>query len=287
MRAILNPLMKMKKIKKISLRGLDIPIYDRMENFGFASFEKTADLIDKIKSQNKEWEKAKVLIRDKDYLNFLKNITGVAEKEIIKYFKDFYKDKKFKKVFSKNLKILENTGANWGDVRFHSLSLYVIVRVIKPEIVVETGVASGKSSALILLALGHNKKGKLISIDLPNKKGNILKDGAKTSTGEYKTGWLVPEYLRNRWDLRLGDSLKILPELVKKIDKIDIFLHDSLHTYSHVKKELAIATKKMDKNGIVLCDNIDLGAGKAFNEFLKNKKIFGSAYRDFGGAKLR
>src|SRR5688500_12760767 len=46
--------------------------------------------------------------------------------------------------------------------------LYVIVRAAKPKVVVETGVASGISSAHILLALAANESGTLHSIDFPN-----------------------------------------------------------------------------------------------------------------------
>lgn len=45
--------------------------------------------------------------------------------------------------------------------------LYLTVRLIKPETIVETGVSSGSSSAYILRALYDNQKGKLYSIDLP------------------------------------------------------------------------------------------------------------------------
>jgi hypothetical protein len=80
---------------------------------------------------------------------------------------------------------------------------------------IETGVASGKSTAMILLAMHHNRQGKLISIDLPNQSQKVLPDGVKTHTGNRQTGWLVPKYLRKRWQLHLGDSRELLPKLVK------------------------------------------------------------------------
>jgi len=165
-----------KKDRVIDSRDLRIPAYDRIKNFGSVSFKKTADLIDKIKSPDKEWEKTKVFIKDKEYVNFLKNITGSETRDIVRYLKNFYEDSRFKKIFLENLKILEGTNNAWGDMRFHSLSLYVIIRAVKPEIVIETGVASGKSSSLILLALEHNAKGKLFSVDLPNYHKKVLAD---------------------------------------------------------------------------------------------------------------
>jgi predicted O-methyltransferase YrrM len=47
-------------------------------------------------------------------------------------------------------------------------SIYVIIRALKPNIIVETGVANGASSFYLLLALKRNKKGHLFSIDFPN-----------------------------------------------------------------------------------------------------------------------
>src|SRR6185503_16129417 len=77
--------------------------------------------------------------------------------------------------------------------------LYALVRAAKPRLVVETGVASGLSSAHILRALDRNGIGTLHSIDLPNvQAGSILPEG-RTS------GWIVPESLRARWKLQLGD----------------------------------------------------------------------------------
>lgn len=276
----------MKKNLSINCRGIEIPLYNRIINLGIFSFENTAALIDKTNPKEREWEKVKILVNDRNYIEFLTKVTGSGEKEIIGYLNDFYKDSDFKKEFLQKLNLLEKTKNDWGDVRFHSLSLYAAVRAAKPEIIIETGVASGKSSALILLGLEHNNKGKLISIDLPNEKGKILKDGARTSTADYKTGWLVPDYLRKRWDLKIGDSIDLLPALANSLKKIDIFFHDSLHTYTHVKKELSIIKPKIKKGGMIICDNINLGAGEALNEFLEKNNLVGYAYRDFGGLKI-
>jgi len=46
-------------------------------------------------------------------------------------------------------------------------SLCILIRLVKPNHVLETGVSSGASSAHILLALHDNGKGTLFSTDLP------------------------------------------------------------------------------------------------------------------------
>ena len=122
--------------------------------------------------------------------------------------------------------------------------LYLIVRLHKPEFMVETGVFDGISSSIILQAMEDNGWGSLVSIDLPAHqpisestaamKESVLPDGCEP-------GWLIPEYLRHRHRLELGDSKKILSEILQKQSGIDIFLHDSLHSAEHMKFEYETA----------------------------------------------
>src|SRR5512147_455215 len=58
--------------------------------------------------------------------------------------------------------------------------------------VAETGVASGVSSSYFLCALAANGGGRLHSIDFP--------------TWEPDTGWIVPDNLKDRWELIVGRS---------------------------------------------------------------------------------
>src|ERR1051325_5013148 len=90
--------------------------------------------------------------------------------------------------------------------------LYAVVRSFKPLVVVETGVASGISSAHILRALAANGTGALYSIDLPN-----VQEGSGLPAGR-TSGWIVPDSLRGRWKLQIGDTRKLLPELLKKLE---------------------------------------------------------------------
>jgi predicted O-methyltransferase YrrM len=62
---------------------------------------------------------------------------------------------------------LQEAGDVGGSIDYESgTALYVLVRIFKPEVVVETGVANGVSSSFILKALDQNSRGKLYSIDL-------------------------------------------------------------------------------------------------------------------------
>lgn len=157
------------------------------------------------------------------------------------------------------------------------LILYSIVRACKPDIVVETGVAHGVSSAFILCAMHENNKGHLYSIDLPPYEAyteivegriNVLKDGqTHWITEKYPVGDFVPDYLRDRWTIILGDAKKELPTLLKKIGGISIFFHDSLHTYEHMSFEYVTAWPNIRANGLLLSH--DVLWNKAFLDFSK------------------
>lgn len=155
-------------------------------------------------------------------------------------------------------------------------TLYLLMRLLKPEYIIETGVSAGVSSTYILQALNDNEMGKLYSIDLPPDN---LPEGKPS-------GWVVPQHLRDRWTLHVGDSRNLLEPLLKKLTKIDCFIHDSLHTYDHMMWEFRIAWNYLSQGGLFLCH--DVGANDAFLDFLNEKGIPWSDYRVFhvlGGFK--
>ncbi len=148
--------------------------------------------------------------------------------------------------------------------------LYVVCRLVRPAIVVETGVADGFSSSFILAALEENRRGSLYSIDLPNQAGQeVPKDKA--------TGWVIPERLRARWVLGLGSSRELLPSLLARLKTIDVFFHDSYHCYENMIFEFGEATRVLRPGGILICDDITDNA--AFATFCasrpcRSEKIF-------------
>ena len=132
---------------------------------------------------------------------------------------------------------------------------YAICRLQKPAVVVETGVAHGVSSAFLLQALSVNGTGELWSIDLPP-----VAEGA-----DDQVGCLVPADLRPRWHLLRGRTRRLLPELVAQLPAIDIFLHDSLHTYRNISLEFETVWPKLRAGGVLISDDVDLN--RAFEEF--------------------
>jgi predicted O-methyltransferase YrrM len=138
--------------------------------------------------------------------------------------------------------------------------LYVLVRSLKPEIFVETGVSAGESSTFILQAMHDNNFGKLYSVDLPRA---TVEKGLTTIIPEGKSsGWLIPESLKDRWELHLGKSEEILPKLFSKLQNIDVFFHDSLHTYDHMMFEYQSCWDYLKDGGILFSDDIIVMNGK-------------------------
>lgn len=154
---------------------------------------------------------------------------------------------------------LGNTFGKW---------MYCCIRVFKPDTMIETGVAHGSSSWIILNAMYKNKKGKLISIDLPNNDTNSAYNFDNTAP---PTGWRVPEELREQWSLRLGDARELLPAGLKELGQLDFFFHDSDHSYEHMKFEFETILPFLKKKGLLLSD--DVHKNKAFSEIILKAKL--------------
>jgi len=154
-----------------------------------------------------------------------------------------------------------------GQMTREAPAIYSLVRLLKPRVVVETGVADGVTSSYILRALEDNGEGRLYSIDLPHY---LLPAGKPP-------GWIVEESLRGRWDLRVGDAAKLLPPLLEELGEIDLFLHDSLHTYEHMMLEFRAAWPRLSPGGLFLSH--DVGQNRAFFDFLKEKGVSWSEWR--------
>jgi hypothetical protein len=261
-----------------NFNGLDVPLYRRIVNHGLTSQETIGALIESLPDSEKEFQKGNIFMNDPEYRSFINSSTDANTNQLYNLLDDLISDTTFHYEMKKPLEnISKNSHA--GDLRFHSLTVYFLIRLFQPDLVIETGVASGKSSCLILNALCHNKKGRLVSIDLPNKEGNVLSDGAKTHTAGKPVGWMVPDRLRSRWDLRLGDAKNLLPDVLDEFGCPNIFFHDSLHTREHVAFELSSILKHGTPT-LIAIDNIDEGAGEALENELIQRKEIAHAYRD-------
>jgi predicted O-methyltransferase YrrM len=150
-----------------------------------------------------------------------------------------------------------------------ALAYYIICRIMKPHRVVETGVQSGISTAFLLQALKENSRGVLYSIDLPDQR--LIETIPSHVRMDQKSGWVVPSELKKNWVLITGRSQDELPPLLKELKTIDIFIHDSDHSFRNMYQEFETAWPYLTPGGILLSDDIDLN--NAFDRFASKNNM--------------
>jgi hypothetical protein len=128
-----------------------------------------------------------------------------------------------------------------------------------PSVVLETGVARGVTSRIVLEALIRNDQGHLWSIDLPHPFEKWL---------HRQTGAAVPASYRERWSYIEGSSRRRLPSLLRSLGRVDLFIHDSLHTARNTRFEMDSTLGAMTPGGIMIVD--DISTHQAFADFARD-----------------
>lgn len=206
-------------------------------------------------------------VPERDFIEFFVRKSGCSSQDIRAAYNDLCDNSPVWKKVAENLSLYPN---GYGmQMTKESATLYLLVRLMKPDLIIETGVSAGVSSTYILRALHDNNKGELHSIDLP--PDNI-------PSGK-ECGWLVPETLRTRWYLHIGDAKDLLEPLLESLQRIDFFIHDSLHTYDHMMWEFRTAWQYLNLRGVMLAH--DIGRNMAFSDFMKEKGVSWKNYRVF------
>jgi predicted O-methyltransferase YrrM len=115
---------------------------------------------------------------------------------------------------------------------------YVLVRLFRPRLVVETGVDKGLGACVLSAALLHNAAegapGRYVGID-----------------HNPQAGWLLAEPWSRVGQVVHGDSRQELARL----ECIDFLLHDSDHAPEHEAGEYAVARPRLADGALVLSDN--------------------------------
>jgi hypothetical protein len=145
---------------------------------------------------------------------------------------------------------------------------YLMCRLLEPDVVMETGVAYGVSSAFILRALEENGRGVLHSVDLPPLRR------------EYRRFWgmAVDGSLRGRWRLHRGASGRVLPRLLEETVVVNLFVHDSLHTYRNMRWEFETVWPHLGAGGVLIADDVE--RNRAFGELRRRDPALWRVVRD-------
>ena len=156
-------------------------------------------------------------------------------------------------------------------------ALYLVVRAARPRVVVETGVLYGLASSAILEALHRNGDGRLYSIDLG------------CAPDEPPNDFLVHPQLKTRWDLIIGDARQELEPLLDRLPPVDLFHHDSLHTWEHMTWEFQTALPHVADGGLISSDDVLLVHGlgslfrhNAFSTFCGVSNLAWDTYLNYG-----
>jgi hypothetical protein len=181
--------------------------------------------------------------------------------------------------------------ADW--FAFERILIYVLVRHLQPAQCLETGVYYGGNTAFLLAALNRNGRGRLVSIDLPDsaisRNGGDILHARHPLVGDsefyeptMKPGFIIPDYLKDKWEFVEGDSLAEIP---KRRETFDFYLHDSDHSMSFLGAELAAALPRLSPSAVVIADDIDWS--NAFFSFCVEQQLSPLLMTDNGKDNLR
>lgn len=179
--------------------------------------------------------------KNKIYLAaLLSSITGKSINEIIVYIEEIESDDQLQKhIADKILKSSESIKTD-NNIKFgRRIGWYALVRILKPKVVVETGIDKGLGSCVLAAALMRNKDegsdGYYYGIDI-NPAAGFMFDGNYKNFGE----------------IIYGDAI----ESLKKFNKeIDLFINDSDHSEDYEYNEYLTISNMLSERAVILGDN--------------------------------
>jgi predicted O-methyltransferase YrrM len=229
-----------------------------------------------LESYNRIKEKQAALVHEtKDIIRDIRHacdILGLPRLEVDGYIEQFLQ--KFPLGLSQSVA--------WDDRNF--VFLYIIVKFLKPKVIIETGCNMGFSSTFIALAVKENNNGCMFyTMDIggvfePWEDFTFVKSRKQKINFEKLKNMpppqvlsLVPQDLREHIVLLNGSSKDILPGLLKENKEVDIFFHDSEHSYRNIIWESLSAIPYIKKGGYLLVHDVVLNS--AFKDMFHDAAI--------------
>ncbi len=166
--------------------------------------------------------------------------TGTPYKQILAYFEELEQDTALKDHIRQVTQSTTERRYADKEIRFHKrLGWYAFVRLMKPRIVIETGIDKGLGGVTLCAALLKNKaegfEGQYFGTDINPAAGYLLQ-GRYAEVGK----------------VLYGDSI----ESLKRFEQpIDLFINDSDHSARYEYEEYQTIKDKLTENAIILGDN--------------------------------
>lgn len=176
-------------------------------------------------------------------------IYKITGKKIQESIKDIYKD-----IFSfadQKYSECPSLMGGAGDIDL----IYWIAEYINATRIIETGVACGWSTLSLLLSTHRRKDGKILSIDMPYPGYDYDK----------YVGYIIPDTLKDNWELIKLPDRKGIPKALKKLKEIDMCHYDSDKKYPGRLWAYRQLWKKIKLGGVFISD--DIGDNTAFHDF--------------------
>ena len=176
----------------------------------------------------------------RELAHFISNAFGADLQLVSAYVDEIISDRGLRRHISE--RTLSNSDSLWTDAEARygrRIGWYALARLLKPKIVVESGVDKGLGTCVLAAAMLRNREegdqGRVYGIDI-----------------NPHAGWLVaPPYLEVV-KFVLDDSHAALQRLE---GNIDMFVHDSEHSYEHEAGEYAIIRDRLSEKAVILSDN--------------------------------
>ena len=155
------------------------------------------------------------------------------------------------------------------------LLIYCYVRLMKPQRVIETGVAAGVSTSILLEALQRNGgAGELVSIDITAKVGEV-----------------IPTHLRLNWKLEVLSKQSYensFLSILSKNSACEVFLHDSNHSDEWQLFEFTNARSELVNCSVLFFDDVSPSLVRYIQQNLPEFRIYiFDEGRKFSGAFFR
>ena len=170
----------------------------------------------------------------------LESIFNINYYEVEKYSNELLSNEKLKVYLS--TKIKSSNFKNFADkeIKFsRRIGWYIIARIIKPKLIIETGVDKGMGSVILAEAIIKNKQ--------EGYEGEYL--GTDINP---EAGYLFDDIYSKQGKILYGDSIESLKTINKQID---LFINDSDHSADYEGNEYKTIHSKLSANAVILGDN--------------------------------
>jgi predicted O-methyltransferase YrrM len=166
----------------------------------------------------------------------------------------------------------------WGSVPQDASRLYRLVRLLRPEVIIETGTFEAQGTyALAAAANANNNGARLYTFDYDGDPTTILPGDAwaELKAIRQSTLDLIQATFPNcKVEFVEGDTRQILPRFLEERRLTwDLFFQDSMHFYDGILSEWTAMRAYASMRAVVVFDDINEDAGHPFPKWFNTHEV--------------